>query len=53
MIRCTKSREVSCIVVDGADHTMNRKTRIDDDYNHEQEFWVVKEDILTHFQDYM
>ena len=49
----TKSKDKRLLVVSGADHSLNEKTKIDDCFNQDQKYQSVKQETLNHFLEYL
>lgn len=48
-----KTRNKECIVVEGADHSLNTKTKIEDHFNQDPQYAWVREHIVRHFMNYI
>ncbi|RMF54970.1 alpha/beta hydrolase [Candidatus Woesearchaeota archaeon] len=53
MITKTASRKKDVLIVEGADHSLNRETTIDDKFNSDPEYQFVKPHIFCHFMNYL
>ncbi len=49
----TKSKNKKMLIIPGADHSFNKKTRVDDCFNQSSEFAYVKDEIVAHFIRYL
>jgi pimeloyl-ACP methyl ester carboxylesterase len=47
------TRDKELVIVEGADHSLNGHTRIDDCFNQDQNYQFVKEEIFNHFSHFM